>query len=1289
MIKKLFLFVFGLVALNTQAQVVPNIDWVKYYAENNTMDNIPSTLDAVNNVYVTGYTHNGSNRDISVLKYDSLGTLLWTQFYGSVSGDDEGTSIKVDPAGNVYVAGYTYVSGQLDLFTAKYSSTGTQLWANTYDVTGADDKAVDIEFDASGKVYVLATTNNGSDKDITVIRYTSGGSIDYIYDYNPYSLDDNAVGMVLMSTGELMVTGNCYNGSFIEIHVFQLDGSGNLINSNKFNGTGSGDNKVTDIVSAANNIVICGSFNNGGTNDDYVTLKIDNTINAIWQADYDVANGYEYATSLVKDSIGNIAVTGYVSNGGIYEYHTLLYDSTGIQLWTNIENTGIAGLYIEPRIARDTIAHHFYVSGAKANTTNDIFVYQIAPSGNTKWREEFNGPASGHDAGTGIVVNGVGVVYLSALTTNTNSGFDITTIKISQTPVYYPIDFNNVNEPNALNHYFYPNGGEILKADTVSPGIANEVKYYTKNTYPQQFILNNNNLAFLLAKPDTAKTSTNDSLHRVDLNFVHSNPLTRAYHFDTKNDNVLNYFLGQVGSPKTNVKGSTRIMIPNIYPGIDLHYYSNNSGLKIYFVVKPGTQPDAVLMNFTGATSTSLTSGEVIIKTKLGNFKFASPQVYSVDQSLNTTTVTSSWNSLGSNYFALNTGTYSPVEALVIQINQGNTSAPSSAIGNINWSTYLGSTSWDMINRVNTDANNNLFAVGRTYSPNFPQGVGVTNIYQPGIAVSSDAFISKFKPSNELEWSTYVGGNRSDEFSDISFHSNGNLYCVGNTTSSNLITKIKTSATNYTTFVGPFVIGEGWETDGFIFELGQNGVTNPWLTYYPGDHYDYLNSSEFDGNGNFFVVGNSSSTDLPILGPSGSYTAGFAGNISGQDKLTDGIIVRFENTNNAITWATYVGSSSVTTGPNQTAHDVFHDIAIAGSTGNKSSSQTNGLVAGDLYVVGRSGGYNYPVMTTSASSNYSYNFSSDAVLTRFNNTGTMLWSTYLGSAGEDIGRGIKINNDKVYLTGISVGSGFPNVNSGLYYHQNYSAGWDAFLTVVDENNAIEHSTYIGGTANEYGFEIAFDSKNIGYLTGHAEGGGITLIQPVNTYTQSYAGGFGDNFIVAFKRNSTALQWSTYLGGTQDEVYDNEYDRHISICIDGNDNLYHGGLSWSNQTQNFPLNNAGGPPAYFQGTLNGNIDATITKFNLVPVQPIGIKENSFTLQNSLFAYPNPASNHLTVKLDNNKKSTYKITNMLGQIVSESILNPDLIIPVNNLNKGIYILEITNDNTTYSTKFIKVD
>ncbi len=121
------------------------------------------------------------------------------------------------------------------------------------------------------------------------------------------------------------------------------------------------------------------------------------------------------------------------------------------------------------------------------------------------------------------------------------------------------------------------------------------------------------------------------------------------------------------------------------------------------------------------------------------------------------------------------------------------------------------------------------------------------------------------------------------------------------------------------------------------------------------------------------------------------------------------------------------------------------------------------------------------------------------------------------------------------------------------------------------------STYLGGTAKSWCYQIAIDSAGNSYITGRTwmPGGFPTL----NAFQATYGGGYTDAFVAKFSPSGTLL-YSTYLGGSQTDL---AYD----LAIDAAGNCYVTGFTHS---QDFPVQNA-----YQPTHAGGTVDTFIAKF----------------------------------------------------------------------------------------------
>lgn len=136
------------------------------------------------------------------------------------------------------------------------------------------------------------------------------------------------------------------------------------------------------------------------------------------------------------------------------------------------------------------------------------------------------------------------------------------------------------------------------------------------------------------------------------------------------------------------------------------------------------------------------------------------------------------------------------------------------------------------------------------------------------------------------------------------------------------------------------------------------------------------------------------------------------------------------------------------------------------------------------------------------------------------------------------------------------------------------------------------STYTGSGQDNWGFTATYDNAGNGYgggiiwggFVGQPNGGfgtsGNPFI-PTGSFQTTYQGGQMDATITKFNSTGTALVFSTYLGGNQD-------DQPHSLVVDDVGNLFVFGRTSS---PNFPVS-----AGCYDATHNGGFDIYITKFS---------------------------------------------------------------------------------------------
>ncbi len=240
--------------------------------------------------------------------------------------------------------------------------------------------------------------------------------------------------------------------------------------------------------------------------------------------------------------------------------------------------------------------------------------------------------------------------------------------------------------------------------------------------------------------------------------------------------------------------------------------------------------------------------------------------------------------------------------------------------------------------------------------------------------------------------------------------------------------------------------------------------------------------------------------------------------------------------------------------------------------------------AGNAYITGTTSSNPFPT-TPGAFQTFYQAGAYDAFVTKLNATGSALvYSTYLGGAGNDEGWGIAVDAaGNAYLTGRtnSDETGFP-LTPGAFQII-YGGGDDAFIAKLNPaGNALVYCSYLGGVSQEIAWSVALDAAGNAYIAGNTNSDNVTFPYTAGAFQTAY-GGNCDAFVTKLNAAGSALVYSTYLGGSANT------EQGYGIAVDAAGNAYVGGWTSSN---NFPTT-----PGAFQTVNSGSIyDAFVTKLN---------------------------------------------------------------------------------------------
>jgi gliding motility-associated-like protein len=612
-------------------------------------------------------------------------------------------------------------------------------------------------------------------------------------------------------------------------------------------------------------------------------------------------------------------------------------------------------------------------------------------------------------------------------------------------------------------------------------------------------------------------------INNVGLKFKNYNTESRVVP-NLKRENYCNFFIGN--NPEkwiTEVSTYNEIVYENVYEGIDVKYYVLNGSLKYDFIVKPNAAPSDIEMVYEGNFNLNLSGDKqkIFLSDEHGEWIDDMPLTY---QRINGVqkNIESRYRLIGENTIKFELNKYNQQHPLIIDPV-------------LVYSTYIGGSQNDFpyTANIHKESNGNVFATGRTISTNFPTTVGS---FQTNLAGNYDCFLFKLNNiGTGLIFSTYIGGSGYDGGYGVKTNSTGEIIITGAVGSSNFPLLSPLQA-----FYG------GGPYDGFITIFSSNGASIIKSTYWGGASEDIPSALSIDNNDNIIICGETNSSNHPVT--AGAYQTFAAGSY-------DATIMKFNPTLSTVIFSTYFGGSP---------WEISHACDVDNS--------------GNIYISGYTKGQGTP--TTSGAFDQTFNGGTqDVFVTKFSSSGSLIYSTYLGSSGFDMTwNALKVTASGEAIVAGYCANGFP-VTSGAYDVTYNGGSSDVFVTKLNaQGSALVFSTYIGGPGadDNYGLDL-FNGKI--YITGSCQNG-----YPVTSNTCVYDAthnGLKDVYVSILDSTGSLLQFSSYLGGSSNET---------GIAVLGDINSFY--VAGETYSSNFPVTSSA-----FDQTYNLNSDVFITKIAL--------------------------------------------------------------------------------------------
>src|SRR5581483_1051318 len=260
--------------------------------------------------------------------------------------------------------------------------------------------------------------------------------------------------------------------------------------------------------------------------------------------------------------------------------------------------------------------------------------------------------------------------------------------------------------------------------------------------------------------------------------------------------------------------------------------------------------------------------------------------------------------------------------------------------------------------------------------------------------------------------------------------------------------------------------------------------------------------------------------------------------------------------------------------------------------------------AGRIYITGRTTSNDLPTKNAFQNSRRSSFGVADAFIAVFNPAAangddTLLYASYLGGSGEDVGKGIAVDAARnAYVVGSTgsndletkapAGQSLPPLRAAFQ-----GGGTDGFVAKIDTeasgDSSLTYLTYFGGNGNDRAEAVAVDAAQRAYITG-ATSSSATSFPLRNAFDSRQFN--GEAFVAKLNADGTALFYSSFLGGDNGNTT-TDGEEGLGLAIDSAGNAYVTGRTTSGAT--FPVGAVAPPfPANLQGTsFVAKIEASVS------------------------------------------------------------------------------------------------
>ncbi|MFI5133330.1 MAG: PKD domain-containing protein [Chitinophagales bacterium] len=466
-----------------------------------------------------------------------------------------------------------------------------------------------------------------------------------------------------------------------------------------------------------------------------------------------------------------------------------------------------------------------------------------------------------------------------------------------------------------------------------------------------------------------------------------------------------NYFIGK---DSTKWAGNCRIYqgitLKNVYPNVDVRYYTDNGTLKYDIIARPGADISKIAMKYEGVNNLRVKNKGLLIGTSVGDLNESAPYTYQADAKEK--------KEIDCKYI---------VKDNVVRFNIKDYDSKSTIVidPSLIFCSFTGSSSDNWGYTATYGPDGSMYGGGIVFGSRFPVSPGAfqTTFLGGGIDLPVDIGIIKLTPNGANRvYATYVGGTGTEQPHSLIVDDQGELVVAGRSNSIDypvkgpigstysgagydiVVTKLNAAGN---ALIGSVKIG-GSSDDGVSINTTRGGAASLAQNY--GD--DGRSEVQLDGAGNVYVASctrsltGSAANKFPVT------PGAFQTSPGGGDQ--DAVVLKFVPNLSSLTFSSFLGGGTSN---------------YAGGRGNDAAYVLSIAPNGNIYVAGGTecddfpGNHSGTVGTTT-------NGNIDGFVAVISSDGsTLIRSAYIGTNGIDQVYGIQFDkNGFPYIMGQTTGN---------------------------------------------------------------------------------------------------------------------------------------------------------------------------------------------------------------------------------------------------------------------------